>query len=411
MNILALNAGSSTLKFKVFRFPEKREKVRGLCERIGLEGSCVSYIIEGNQRSYNAVLENHNDALHAVLKVLTEGAAEGLQSLEEIAVIGHRIAHGGDRFVEPTVIDDAVLEELEACKELAPLHNEAALRVIKACREVFEHVPMVAVFDTSFHQTMPQKAYMYAVPYELYETYKVRRYGFHGTSHKYASGKAAEVAGVPLNNSKIIVCHLGNGASITAVQNGKSVDTSMGFTPLEGLVMGTRSGDIDPSVVGFLVGKTGLSQEDVLRMLNTESGLKGISKKSSDFREVLEAMNTGDSNATLAIEMFIYRIRKYIGSYIAVMDGVDVLVFTGGIGEKSSYVRAAVCEGFSYVEMEIDKERNESIVQNGEISTDESKVKVMVVCTDEELMIAQEAYETIYKGDNSICTTNSLTDC
>lgn len=402
MNILALNAGSSTLKFKVLRFPEKREKVRGLCERIGLEGSCVSYIIEGNQRSYNAVLENHNDALHAVLKVLTEGAAEGLYSSEEIAVIGHRIAHGGDRFVEPAVIDDAVLEELEACKELAPLHNEAALQVIRACRELFEHVSMVAVFDTSFHQTMPQKAYMYAVPYELYETYKVRRYGFHGTSHKYASCKAAEVAGVPLNNSKIIVCHLGNGASITAVQNGKSVDTSMGFTPLEGLVMGTRSGDIDPSVVGFLAGKTELSQEEILRMLNTESGLKGISKKSSDFREVLEAMNMGDSNATLAIEMFVYRIRKYIGSYIAVMDGVDVLVFTGGIGEKSSYVREAVCEGFSYVGMEIDKERNESIVQNGEISTDESKVKVMVVCTDEELMIAQEAYETIYKGDNTV---------
>lgn len=411
MNILALNAGSSTLKFKVLRFPEKREKVRGLCERIGLEGSCVSYIIEGNQRSYNAVLENHNDALHAVLKVLTEGAAEGLYSSEEIAVIGHRIAHGGDRFVEPTVIDDAVLEELETCKELAPLHNEAALKVIKACREMFENVPMVAVFDTSFHQTMPQKAYMYALPYDMYETYKVRKYGFHGTSHKYAAYKAAEDVGVPLHSSKIIVCHLGNGASITAVQNGKSVDTSMGFTPLEGLVMGTRSGDIDPSVVGFLAKKTGLSQEDILRKLNTESGLKGISKKSSDFREVLEARNTGDSNATLAIEMFVYRIRKYIGSYIAVMDGLDMLVFTGGIGEKCSYVREAVCEGFSYVGMEIDKERNESIVQNGEISTDESKVKVMVVCTDEELMIAQEAYETIYKGDNSICTTNSLTDC
>jgi len=393
VNILALNAGSSTLKFKVFRFPEKRQLISGICERIGLDGGCVSYTIEGNQRSYNAVLETYNDALHAVMKVLTDGDAEGLHSSEEIAAIGHRIAHGGDRFVEPTVIDDGVLKELEACKELAPLHNEAAVNVIKACKELFETVPMIAVFDTAFHQTMPQKAYMYAVPYELYEAYKVRRYGFHGTSHKYAAYKVAEVLGMPLENSKIVVCHLGNGASIAAVQNGKSVDTSMGFTPLEGLVMGTRSGDIDPSVVGFLAGKTGLSQEDILRKLNTESGLKGISKRSSDFREVLEAMNAGDSNAALAIEMFVYRIRKYIGSYIAVMDGLDMLVFTGGIGEKSSYVREAVCENFSFVGIEIEKVRNRAVVGDGEISTDESKVKVMVVCTDEEQMIAQEAYE------------------
>ena len=336
MNILALNAGSSTLKFKVFRFPEKRQLISGICERIGLKESRISYTIGDVNRSKDAALAHHNDALQAVMKIIAGEEADGLYLMTEISVIGHRIAHGGDRFVEPTVIDDAVLKELEACKELAPLHNEAALQVIKACKELFEMVPMVAVFDTAFHQTMPQKAYMYAVPYELYETYKVRRYGFHGTSHKYAAYKAAEALGMPLEDSKIIVCHLGNGASITAVQNGKSVDTSMGFTPLEGLVMGTRSGDIDPSVVGFLAGKTGLSQEDILRKLNTESGLKGISKKSSDFREVLEAMDEGDGNATLAIEMFVYRIRKYIGSYIAVMDGVDMLVFTGGIGEKSS---------------------------------------------------------------------------
>ena len=393
MNVLVLNAGSSTLKFKVISFPEKKQIVGGICERIGLKDSEISYSVAGeNKITVKVPLEQHSCAVEYILNVLKDADC-GAEKRMKIDAMGHRIAHGGDAFLNSTGIDDTVLCELERCSELAPLHNRPALAVIEACRERFQDIPMIAVFDTSFHQTMPRKAFMYAIPYEVYEKYKVRRYGFHGTSHKYAAMKAAECGNIPLVNSKIIVCHLGNGSSITAIQNGKSVDTSMGFTPLEGLVMGTRSGDIDPSVTEFLARKMGVSSENVLKKLNTESGMKGISKISSDFREIFCAMQSGDENAGLAIEMFVYRVLKYIGSYIAVMNGLDMLVFTGGIGEKSSYVREAVCENFSYIGMEVDKTRNRDFVGDGEISTEESKVKVMVVCADEELMIAQEVYE------------------
>lgn len=394
MNILVLNAGSSTLKFKAIEFPKREQILCGICERIGLEESRITYMIAGQMEvSVKASLEHHYHAVEYVLKIL-KNTVKGKEEIR-IDVVGHRIAHGGDKFLTSTIIDNDVLVELEQCSVLAPLHNLPALAVIEASKKVFDSTPMVAVFDTSFHQTMPPKAFMYAIPYDVYETYKVRKYGFHGTSHQYAARKASEEMGISFENSKIIVCHLGNGASVTAVQNGESVDTSMGFTPLEGLVMGTRSGDIDPSVVEFLAKKMGLSSENILRKLNTESGLKGVSKKSSDFREVFCAMQSGDEKAKLAIEMFVYRVVKYIGSYIAVMNGLDLLVFTRGIGERSCYVREAICESFSYIGLEIDKVGNSELEQAGEISTGESKVKVVVVHADEELMIAQETYKML----------------
>ncbi len=303
------------------------------------------------------------------------------------------MAHGGERFTEPIIINAQVTKEIEECAELAPLHNVASLKVIKACKESFKSIPMFAVFDTAFHQTMPQKVYMYGLPYNIYEQYRVRKYGFHGMSHKYAATMAAYYVGIPLNNSRIIVCHLGSGSSVTAISGGKSIDTSMGFTPLEGLIMGTRTGDIDPSVIGYLSEKMKLSNQDIIKIFNTESGLKGISQVSGDFRELLKAMEEGNSKAELAVDMYIYMIIKYIGSYIAIMNGVDMIVFTGGVGENSSYVRNEICANFSYIGVDIDE--NVCFESSGckKISTEESKVNVVIVATNEELMIARDIKE------------------
>lgn len=395
MNILVLNAGSSTLKFKVIDMSTEDTLLSGLCERIGLDGGVSYSTKDGKSKKEKVLLENHDDALKCVVKILESAENQGDRLLDSISGIGHRVAHGGEKFSAPIIVDKDVIQEIEACIELAPLHNVGSVKVIKACKNIFRGIPMVVVFDTAFHQTMPQKAYMYGIPYDVYEKYKVRRYGFHGTSHKYALLKATEHKELSVDEGKVIVCHLGNGSSITAIYDGKSVDTSMGFTPLEGLMMGTRSGDIDPSIIGYLKSKMQVSSKEVLRMLNSESGLKGVSQVSGDLRDLLDAAQQGDKKAKLAIDMFIYRVIKYIGSYIAVMNGVDMIVFTGGIGENSPYVRQAVCESFAYVGVEVDESIASSNATCREISTSNSKVKVMVVAANEELMIARETYEIL----------------
>lgn len=392
MKILVLNAGSSTLKFKLIDIICEEELISGICEKIGTDG-CITYEVGNvNVTKKDIILKDYDDAIECVVKILRNNSEGVSQSILDIDAIGHRVAHGGEKFTSSTIITEEVIQELEKCSELAPLHNLASIKVIKVCVEVFKDIPMVAVFDTAFHQTIPPKAFMYGLPYDVYEKYKVRRYGFHGMSHKYVSVMATEFLGMKYLKSKIVVCHLGNGSSVTAIQNGESVDTSMGFTPLEGLIMGTRSGDIDPSIIGYLVEKMGKSCQDIVKMLNTESGLKGISQLSNDFRDILEAVNQNDYKAKLALDMFVYRTVKYIGSYIAVMNGVDMIVFTGGIGENSTYIREAICENFSYVGVEIDKTIKLENYNCREISTAKSKVRVVMVRTNEELMIAKETY-------------------
>lgn len=318
--------------------------ISGICERIGIDGVVAYAVGNGTANRLNVIMKTYGDAVLCVIEML-RGNIGNFKSVE-ISAIGHRVAHGGEKFTEPTIINEQVIKEIEECAELAPLHNMASLKVIKVCEEAFKSMPMFAVFDTAFHQTMPQKAYMYGLPYNIYEQYRVRKYGFHGMSHKYAAIMSAQYVGIPLNKSRIIVCHLGSGSSVTAIFGGKSIDTSMGFTPLEGLIMGTRTGDIDPSVIGYLSEKMKLSGRDIIKIFNTESGLKGISQVSSDFRELLKAKKEGNCKAELAVDMYIYRIIKYIGSYIAVMNGIDMIVFTGGVGENSSYVRNEICANF-----------------------------------------------------------------
>ena len=396
MNILVFNAGSSTLKFKVFDIENEKELVGGRYERIGIDGYFLCWSRGKMICEENITITNHVDAIKHVTKFLFNSDDVVKDIFSSIKGIGHRIAHGGDKFVEPTMITESFISDMDECNELAPLHNSAALEIIKQSRETFKSIPMVAVFDTAFHQTLPKKAYLYGIPYELYTQYKIRKYGFHGTSHKYAVVKAIEKLGLQIDKSKIVVCHLGNGSSISAILNGCSVDTSMGFTPLEGLIMGTRSGDIDPTIVGYLAKKMKVSHECIINLLNKESGLKGISQLSSDFRELLSNMNTNEQ-AKLAIEMYIYRIIKYIGSYIAVMKGLDVLVFTGGIAENSHYVLESICNNFRYLNVDvvcdIDSKSDECQV----ISTGKSNIKVVIVKANEELMIAKETYDVIMR--------------
>lgn len=395
MNILVINCGSSSLKFQLIDAETEKLIAKGICERIGIEGSLIAYTPTGGTKEQTVTpMANHTDAIRLVLKALTNEKTGVVKSLSEINAVGHRIVHGGEKFASATVIDEEVIAAIEECNDLAPLHNPANLIGIRACQELMPGVPMVAVFDTAFHQTMPEKAYMYGLPYEYYEKYKVRRYGFHGTSHAYVSKRAAEVLGKNYEDLKIIVCHLGNGASISAVKNGKCVDTSMGLTPLEGLIMGTRSGDIDPAIMEFIAKKENLSLDQVMNVLNKKSGVLGLSNNlSSDFRDIEDAYFAGQERAVNTMETFAYRVAKYIGAYVAAMNGVDVICFTAGVGENGPLVRSLVCENYlGYLGIKLDEELNQKRGFDLAISTPESKTTVMVIPTNEELAIARETY-------------------
>ncbi|MGC8831279.1 MAG: acetate/propionate family kinase [Thermoproteota archaeon] len=388
--ILVVNCGSSSIKYKLFDADSLKGISSGLLERIGSRPAVLRHEVGGASAKREVDVSNHRQGLELILRVLLEAEPKAIRSLEEIVAVGHRVVHGGDAFFESTLVDEKVLEALRKWSHLAPLHNPPNIAGIEAARSLLPRVPQVAVFDTAFHQTMPETAYLYAIPFELYEKLGIRRYGFHGTSHKYVAQKAAEILGVPIEKLRIITCHLGNGCSITAVKNGRSIDTSMGFTPLEGLVMGTRSGDIDPSIVFYLIGE-GFSPREVEDMLNKKSGLLGVSGVSNDIRDVEREAEAGSKRARLALEIFAYRAKKYIGAYAAVLGGLDVLVFTGGIGENDPLMRRMICGNMGFLGLEIDEEANRATVgKTGVISGKQSRIRILVIPTDEELAIAEE---------------------
>lgn len=392
MNILVINCGSSSLKFQLINSESEEVIAKGLCERIGIEGSCLVYTPQGGEKQKTeSPMADHTAAIKMVLDALTDEKTGVVKDLAEIGAVGHRIVHGGENFSQATIIDDEVIKAIEDCNDLAPLHNPANLIGIQACRALMPNTPMVCVFDTAFHQTMPEKAYLYGIPYEYYEKYKIRRYGFHGTSHSYVSKRAAQVLGAKYEDLKLIVCHLGNGASVSAVKNGECVDTSMGLTPLEGLIMGTRSGDLDPAIIEFLCHKENKSVDEVLTILNKKSGVLGMSKNlSSDFRDLEDAYLAGDENAVRTMDAFCYRVAKYIGAYTAAMNGVDAICFTAGLGENSPFVRDKVCEYLGYLGVELDEEQNHKRGEDLIITTPRSRTKVLAIPTNEELAIARE---------------------
>ena len=392
MNVLVINCGSSSLKFQLINAETENVLAKGLCERIGIDGRLTYQPAGGEKEKSDLAMPTHTEAIQFVIDALTNEKTGVVKSLDEIGAVGHRLVHGGEKFASSVVITDEVKKAVEECNDLAPLHNPANLIGVAACEKLMPGTPMVAVFDTAFHQTMPEKAYMYGLPYEYYEKYKVRRYGFHGTSHSFVSKRAAEVMGRPYDEVKTIVCHLGNGSSVSAVLNGKCVDTSMGLTPLEGLVMGTRSGDIDPAIMEFIAKKENLDIDGVMNVLNKKSGVFGLSGGlSSDFRDLTDAMNAGDKKATIAMDVFSYRVAKYIGSYAAAMNGVDDIVFTAGIGENDDYVREEVCKYLGYLGVDFDSEVNKGLRgKEAELTKEGSKVKVFVIPTNEELAIARE---------------------
>lgn len=390
MNILVINCGSSSLKYQLINSETEGVLAKGLCERIGIDGM-LTYQPEGGEKEKSEIaMPTHTEAINAILAALTNEKSGVIKSLSEVGAVGHRVVHGGEKFTSSCLINDESMKAIEECNDLAPLHNPANLIGIRACQELMPGVPMVAVFDTAFHQTMPDVAYTYGIPYEYYEKYKVRRYGFHGTSHSYVSKRTAEIVGKPYDQMKIIVCHLGNGASISAVNCGKSVDTSMGLTPLEGLVMGTRSGDLDPAIIDFVGKKEGLSLDEMNEVLNKKSGMLGISGVSSDGRDLEAAAETGNKRAQLALDVFDYRVIKYIGAYAAAMNGVDAIAFTAGIGENNIKMRKDVCSSLTYLGVKLDEEKNNVRGEERIISADDSKVQVLLVPTNEELAIARE---------------------
>lgn len=391
MNILVINCGSSSLKFQLINSDTEAVLAKGLCERIGIDGRLVYQPAGGKKEMTDASMPTHKQAIQMVLDALMNEKTGVIKSLDEVGAVGHRVVHGGEKFAYSVILTEEVLQAIEECNDLAPLHNPANLIGINACKELMPSTPMVGVFDTAFHQTMPEEAYLYGLPYEYYEKYKVRRYGFHGTSHSYVSKRAAEILGKDYNSMKTIVCHLGNGASLSAVKNGKCVDTSMGLTPLEGLVMGTRSGDIDPAIMEYLAKKENLDISGVMNVLNKKSGVFGLSKGlSSDFRDLEQAEEEGNTYAGNAIHVFAYRVIKYIGAYAAAMNGVDTIVFTAGVGENDGQVRELVCKNLEYLGITIDSAANGKRGEEIVISTKDSKVTVMVIPTNEELAIARE---------------------
>ena len=401
MKILVLNCGSSSIKYQLIDIEAKNVLAKGGIEKIGLEGSFIKFNLpNGEKETIFASIPEHTIGVRLIFDILTSEKFGAVNSIDEIDAVGHRMVHGGEKFSASTLLTDEVLEVFEACNDLAPLHNPANLKGVNAVKEVAPEMPQVGVFDTAFHQTMPDYAYMYALPYELYEKYGVRRYGFHGTSHRYITKRALEMLNIPAEGSKIITCHIGNGASVAAVKDGKSVDTSMGMTPLAGLMMGTRSGDVDPGIFPYVMDKTGLDMQGVIDMLNKKSGVAGITGISSDMREVKAAADEGNKRAQLSNTMNFYRIKKYIGAYAAAMGGVDIIIFAGGVGENQQDCREMALEGLEFLGVELDKEVNNKM--RGEeaiLSTPESKVKVLLIPTDEEMMIATDTYE-IVKGLN-----------
>lgn len=397
MKVLVINCGSSSLKYQLIDSQSEEVLAKGLCERIGIEGSSVTHQkADSGKKTEEVAMKDHTDAVKVVIEKLTDAEDGVIASLKEIDAVGHRIVHGGEHFKGSVVIDEDVMKAIEECNDLAPLHNPANLIGIRSCQSVMPGVPMVAVFDTAFHQTMPGKAYLYGLPYEYYEKYKIRRYGFHGTSHDFVSKRAAEILGKDRSELKIIVCHLGNGASVSAVKNGESVDTSMGLTPLEGLMMGTRSGDLDPAIIGFIAEKENKTAAEVIDICNKKSGVLGLSGISSDFRDLVGAAAEGNGHAQTTLEAYAYRVGKYIGAYAAAMNGVDVIVFTAGIGENNAQVRGLVSQYTGFLGCSIELEKNaEAVGVEKIISTPDSKVTAMVIPTDEELAIARETVRLV----------------
>lgn len=397
MNILVINCGSSSLKYQLIDSESEKVLAKGLCERIGIDASSIIHQPADREKWKKEVdMPDHTAAVKLVIETLTDKEVGVIHSLDEIDAVGHRIVHGGERFASSVIITEEVQRQVEECNDLAPLHNPANLIGIRSCKEVMPDVPMAGVFDTAFHQTMPKKAYMYGLPYEYYENYKVRRYGFHGTSHDFVSGRAAEILGKDRKELKIIVCHLGNGASVSAVRNGQSVDTSMGLTPLEGLIMGTRSGDIDPAIISFIGKKENISAEEVIDICNKKSGVLGLSGGfSSDFRDLAEAAEEGNESAQTALETYAYRVGKYIGAYAAAMNGVDVIAFTAGAGENNAQVRKLIGQYIGFLGTNIDEEKNKLRGKEVILSDEGARVVTMVVPTDEELAIARETVRLI----------------
>ena len=390
MKVLVINCGSSSLKYQLIDMNGEKVLCKGLCERIGMESSMITHEANGHKATTPAIFPTHTEAFAEVVKKMTTGEGKCINDVSEIDAIGHRVVHGGEKFKESCLITDEVIETIRELSPLAPLHNPAGILGIEAARKVFGNIPMVAVFDTAFHSTMPPKAYMYAIPYEYYEKYGVRRYGFHGTSHKYVSQQAAEMLGRPLEELRLITCHLGNGSSICAINGGKSFDTSMGFTPLDGLPMGTRAGNIDPAIIEFLAEHEHMDAHEVINILNKKSGMLGISGVSSDFRDLDAAVADGNARAALAKDMFNLSVKKIIGSYVAEMGGVDAIIFTAGVGENDRSVRWDVCEHLEYLGIKIDPEKNKYRGKQMDISIDWARVRVLVIPTNEELMIAKD---------------------
>ena len=395
MKVLVINCGSSSLKYQLLDMTHKSVLAQGLVERIGMSGSQLTHKRGELKKVISQELSNHAEAIFLVLESLTNPRYGVVGNLQEISAVGHRVVHGGEKYACSVLIDNIVMQAIEKYGELAPLHTPKNITGIETCKKLMSGVPQVAVFDTAFHQTLPPKAFLYGLPYELYEKYKIRKYGFHGTSHKYVSMKAAEMLGIPLSESKIITCHLGNGSSITAVKGGKSIETSMGFTPLEGLLMGTRSGHLDPAVVTYIMEKEKLSASEVNDYLNEKSGALGISGVSSDFRDIEAAASQGNYRAQLALDMFAYVVKHYIGAYANVLNGVDAIVFTAGVGENSITIREAIIRDLDYLGAEIDPVRNNVRGKQVDVSKDGSACHVLVIPTNEELMIAQETVEIV----------------
>lgn len=390
MNVLVINCGSSSLKYQLIDSDTEQVLAKGLCERIGIDGALTHQPAGKDKIKINAPMPTHTEAIALVLEQLTDKENGVISSLDEINAVGHRMVHGGEKFACSALVTDEMIETVETCNIFAPLHNPATLIGVNVCRELLPGKPMVGVFDTAFHQTMPEKAYLYGIPYKYYEKYGVRRYGFHGTSHKFVALRTAEILGKNIEDLKIIVCHLGNGASITAVDGGKSVDTSMGLTPLEGLIMGTRSGDVDPGVLEFIAKQENIGIKEILTILNKKSGVLGLSGVSSDFRDVDAAAEAGNERAAETLEVYAYHVAKYVGSYVAAMNGVDAIVFTAGLGENDKKIREEICSYFGYLGLTIDPVANDIRGKEAIISTQDSKVKALCVPTNEELMICRE---------------------
>jgi len=399
MKIFVLNCGSSSIKYQLFNIENKEILTKGIVEKIGLKGSFIkNKRNDGDTVNYKIEIPDHQEGIKHILSILTDKSHGSLRSLNEIDAIGHRVVHGGEKFNSSVLITDEVIEKMEECIELAPLHNPPNLKGIYSMKNILPGIPQVGVFDTAYHQTMPAKSYMYAIPYSLYEKHSIRRYGFHGTSHRYVSQRACDILNLDYSKQKIISCHLGNGASIAAIKNGKSFDTSMGLTPIEGLMMGTRTGDLDLGVLFYIMNVENLSSKEAYALVNKQSGVLGVSGVSNDMREVEEASANGNKRAKLSLEMYFYRVKKYIGAYAAAMGGVDVIIFTGGIGENGPETREEICKDFEFLGLEFDKEKNAG--KRGEeieISKTFSKVKVVIVPTNEELVIAQDTYGIVTK--------------